>query len=443
MSTSNTEGATSNKRTRDQAASDKANAGSAGAAAAAATTDAKLGARLAPIKLPLESQPEELQGTIISLIKEMLVVRDALTQRNTSYARFDQPSKDSTTGEVVKDKEGNPLPFIPGSLREKCPLKASSAANNDNAMAKLLEEAKQEHADYLLKMTATAKKIAAREISIREEVLRSNVYKLLDKMALAHTIRAELSTGRPEGCNLERKSHSHLITSSVLRLSTDSFAKKLGMDAGANLADEYQQKHNCPPSALANEADDSFMTPIITKLAVDLPAFTTTLWDLDDKKDIDRKINAEIKKELQKAATLEATEDVEMEMDAIDLSNAPAEKLISFIDKQVQKGLDKKTVQFKRALRKNSSGEAENQTSKPTANGTKSNKNSAAQKKKKQKQGTSNQKDQSNAASSKKRKDKADTSNRNQKKKSAQQSAKAGKADGSKGGGKKRGAARR
>ena len=147
---------------------------------------------------------------------------------------------------------------------------------------------------------------------------------------------------------------------------------------------------------------------------------------------------------MQKAATLEATEDVEKELDAIDLTNAPTEKLISLIDKQVQKKLDKKTVQFKRAQRKNSSGGAEIQTPKPTASGTKSNKNSAVQKKKKKKQGASKQQDQSNAASSnKKRKDKADTNNRNQKKKSAAAGGNAGKADGSKGGGKKRSAGRR
>jgi len=144
MSTSSTEGATSNKRTRKGTkASDTANAGFAGAAGAIAINDARLGPRLGPIKPSLESQPVELQGTIISLTKEMLDLRDVIKQRKTSFARFEKPSKDPITGESVKDKEGNPLPFIPGSLQEKCPLKASTAANNDTIMAELMEEAKK------------------------------------------------------------------------------------------------------------------------------------------------------------------------------------------------------------------------------------------------------------------------------------------------------------
>eukprot|EP00956_Cyclotella_meneghiniana_P021089 scaffold37974_cov30-Cyclotella_meneghiniana.AAC.1 len=361
MLTSRSEGATSNKRTRNSST----NAGSARVANAAATIDARLGPRLAPIKPSLVSQPTELQGTIISLTKEMLELRDAIKQRKTSYARYDQPSKDPTTGNVVKDKEGNPLPFVPGALREKCPLKASPAANNDTIMAEHMEKAKKEHAEYIVKMIAVAKS-AAREINIREESLRSTLYKLINKIALASVIRAELTVGLPDNCELGRPEFVGFIAIAIIEGSTAAFATKLGMDTVQALADDCQ-KRNTYPTAMPREEDMSFVTPIVTKLLADIPAFTNTLWDHDDERDMNRKVNAEIKKELEKAAIVESTEDVEEELEGIDLADAPKERLTDFIDKRVRKETEKKTVQFKKAMRKNSLGEAKNQTSMPTA----------------------------------------------------------------------------
>lgn len=439
MSPSRSEGATSNKRTRgNNTASDTANTGSAGVANAADTIIARLGPRLAPITPSLVSQPTELQGTIISLTKEMLDLRDAIKQRKASYARYDQPSKDPTTGNVVKDKAGNPLPFIPGPLREKCPLKASPASNNDTTMAELVEKAKTEHAEYIVKMTAVAKDIAAREIAIREELLRSALFKLINKMALASIIRLELSAGLPTNCTIGRPEFVGVIALAICEGSTAAFAQSLGMEGSRALADECQQRNNYP-TAMPRDEDMTFVAPIVAKLLADVPAFTVTLWNSDDEKDINRKINAEIKKELEKSATVEATEDVEDELEAIDLTDMPKEKLKDLIDKRVQQGLDRKTVQFKRAMRKNSLGEAKNQDSKPTASGTTSKKNSAKQRSKaKSKQGTPKSTDQPTAEPQKKSKGKANSKNRNPK-----NSEKAEKAGGSNGGGKRRGAGRR
>eukprot|EP00956_Cyclotella_meneghiniana_P035785 scaffold118237_cov47-Cyclotella_meneghiniana.AAC.1 len=438
MSTSRSEGATSNKRTRNSTtASDSNNAGSAGVANAAATIDARLGTRLLPIKPSLVSQPTELQGTIISLCKEMLETRDAIKQRKTSYARYDQPSKDPTTGNVVKDKEGNPLPFVPGALREKCPLKASTVANNDATMTELMENARKEHAAYIVKMTAVAKSIAAREIAIREEILRSTLYKLINKIALASVIREEMSVGLPANCEIGRQEFVGLIALAVVGGSPATFAAKSGMDTAVALADDCQKSNNYP-TAMPRDEDMEFLTPIVTKLLTDVPNFTTALWNLDDERDVNRKINAEIKKELEKAAIVESTEDVEDELDAIDLTDAPKDKLRDFIDKRVKEGLDKKTVQFKKAMRKNSSGEAKTQTSRPTASGTKSKNNSAKQQ---SKQGTNpKSKDQTPTAEPRSKKQRSNANAKNHNQRNVQNAEKAG---GSNGGGKKRGAGRR
>ena len=435
MSTSRTEDATRAKRTRDDS-TESANAASGGAAAAPSSIDARLGPRLGLMKPALESQPVELQGTIISLAKEMLELRDALAQRKSSHARFDKPSKDPTTGEEVKDKAGNPLPFIPGSLRSKCPIKASSATNNDAEMAELKEEAEKMHAEYTTKMTEIAKRVSAREIVVREKATRTILYKLLDKMSLAHVISAEFTTGRLNGMQLARPDLCNITVRNILKGVNEQFAKRLGMDSGDKLAEEYETTRTVNHE-LAKDEDDAFIAPIVTKLLVDLPAFTTLLWDQQDQNNRKKLMEAEIKKELEKQATLEATEDVEMEMDAIDLTDPTGEALLSLIDKRVKIGVDKKTVQDKRAMRKKSSGEVKTATSKPTANGLKKKKDSAKRRKHQQeKQGTSKSTDPSKDKQSKQSK----SSRRKQQKKSRGNQ---DGADASKGGDKRKSAGRR
>eukprot|EP00956_Cyclotella_meneghiniana_P001312 scaffold1404_cov37-Cyclotella_meneghiniana.AAC.16 len=84
---STTEDATSNKRRRS------------GTTAAAISNSSTLGPRLEPSKVMLESQPEELKGTIISSSREMLDLRATIKQREESYARFTKPSLHPTTGD--------------------------------------------------------------------------------------------------------------------------------------------------------------------------------------------------------------------------------------------------------------------------------------------------------------------------------------------------------
>ena len=75
-----------------------------------------LSSRLEPIKGLLVSQPDELKGYIISKLTEMLDLRVTIKQREKSYARFDKPLTDATTGAVRHNEAVDPLPFIPNSL---------------------------------------------------------------------------------------------------------------------------------------------------------------------------------------------------------------------------------------------------------------------------------------------------------------------------------------
>jgi hypothetical protein len=110
----------SNKRHRtgDNEANDRraAHGGSAAATDIATDPHALLGTRLEPIMEVLASQPEELQTHIISSSNEVLDLHATIKQRMSTNTRFDKPMKD-TSGEVLKNAEGDPLKFVPNSLR--------------------------------------------------------------------------------------------------------------------------------------------------------------------------------------------------------------------------------------------------------------------------------------------------------------------------------------
>eukprot|EP00956_Cyclotella_meneghiniana_P026214 scaffold56165_cov33-Cyclotella_meneghiniana.AAC.2 len=72
----------------------------------------------------------------------MLDLRATIKQREESYARFTKPSLHPSTGETINDEAGNPLPFIPNSLRikrENCPVKPTSAMASEQSMRNQME----------------------------------------------------------------------------------------------------------------------------------------------------------------------------------------------------------------------------------------------------------------------------------------------------------------
>ena len=83
---------------------------------AATTLLSNLSSRLETIKDLLVLQPDELKGYLISKSTEMLNLRVTIKQREKSYARFEKPMTDATTGAVRNNEAGEPLPFIPSSL---------------------------------------------------------------------------------------------------------------------------------------------------------------------------------------------------------------------------------------------------------------------------------------------------------------------------------------
>lgn len=448
MSSTTTEGVTSNKRSRDGSTRNDTAAAASGGPTASSTLEARLGSRLLPLLPLLASQPEELNGIIISLSREMLDLRSTIKQREESYARFGQSAKDPTTGAVLKDKQGNPIPFTPASLKKECPIEASKAMNNESAMATLIEESKTIHADYVKTMTEQAKKVAELEIKLRYNHLRTKLYKLLDQCARARLVIAEIAEEKPAGkLQHDREDHIHLVVYVILKNASQAVADLLKMENSTKLAAEYEKARDFDWTGLdslaTDDGDNVRIKPVITLMDTWLPVLTTAVWTQEDTKDRNRMIEAALRKEFKCQAQKEATEKVQ---DALDDEDAklPSEKLSDLIDKGVKKELAKQVVVIKRQLRKNSSGEVEIQISKPGKNGQSSKRKSkasaAASKKKKDQQQSNPRKDKKAEQKQKGKQSNAKSPNKssNRPPKSNQ-----GSVGGSNGGGKRSGAGKR
>ena len=169
-----------------------------------------------------------------------------------------------------------------------------------------------------------------------------------------------------------------------------------------------------------------------------LPILSVDLWEADDAKDNERKINAALRAALKPKEMVQSNDDVEREMDKVD-EGANSVKLMDMIRNEATKIV-------KSQMRKNYSGDAKSQVSRPTKNGRGSNVNSNAGKQgkgKTQKQTEANSNANKDKQGKPTKKGKGGTANDP---KSAQQSTKKGRQGsqgGSSNGGKRKGAGRR
>ena len=349
------------------------------------------GTRLEPVATILALQPEELKGTLISKLNEMLDLRATIKQRvSTHKSRYDKPSRRLATGAQSADVPDNP-PFIPGFLRTKNPLSASDQTNDHPQMKELLAESYIEYTEWLHKAAKWAEKISTLEISLRQDELRVKLYAILDKMSLAHTIEEKYDNdGFDEGMKL---SQDEIVVKaahdSLLELSKDD-AAVFGVEDGIAMAKEYAAKRSYDDAATALKmdsvcgTDEDFIIEVRTKLVEYLPKLTVNLWKTEDAKEKKRRARAELKEALEKQETLSATQAVEEAMETEDANQVP-QGLQDAINKATAKAVGKEVQRVKKSLKKNSSGGDKTKPPKPTKNGHESKKDSATSSKKSKK----------------------------------------------------------
>ena len=89
-----------------------------------------------------------------------------------SCANFTKPVRDPNTGDILKDKDGAHIKFVPQSLRATCPIKSSNKFKDDTKMQNLFLEGQRNHDEWKQKLGATTKKIAKLEVSLRKRELK-------------------------------------------------------------------------------------------------------------------------------------------------------------------------------------------------------------------------------------------------------------------------------
>ena len=124
-------------------------------------------------------------------------------------------------------------------------------------------------------------------------------------------------------------------------------------------------------SGRMNDKDRAFHDTLLDKTQSIVDAVTYKIWDDIEAKELEDKINADIKVELEPPAITKATAAVSFMMEGIDLANPPAE-LEDFLKvrfDQHTKPLRDELSKLKRDKRLNSSGAAKNQASTPIKSG--------------------------------------------------------------------------
>lgn len=391
--TSNDEAAT--RKSKRARADDGSNSG--GSAATPTTTTEQstlaetLGTRLQPMTSLLASQPEELKGYLISSAKDMLAKATTIRQRKQSVKRFTDPWVDPKTNKPHMDETTNqPKSFIPNSLRSKCPVKASPDYKDDTDIMNEVAAAKLEHEKYQKKMTEHAHNLAKLEIKLREQKLQKDFFDHSRKFALCMVINHQIKNGLPAGVKLSREELASKAVYNALKNRIDMINALFEENADALQASfaTYTGYDDAAIEEKMDQADKKFLTDhITTNLIAWLPLTSTTLWNLDEKKEMDRKVNSELRKALKPAAIAQATEDVAMAIG--DADGANNETMMEVLKKEARAEAKKEMQRSLQKQRKKSSGGDETLEPTPTKpgrnGGGNSNNNSSKKKSKKKK----------------------------------------------------------
>ena len=229
------------------------------------------------------------------------------------------------------------------------------------------------------------------EITIRREQFRKKFYEFVHIFALSHvSITKTRAGGFDPGMKLDIHELANKIAFETIRNFSDSNAVYLGAENGSKMSDEFVTIFSYNDQTTVDKMEDedtTFITLLYNQCAAYIPIMTVQLWTANRKTDLEKEVNAELKKLLKPRAMVAANSDVALAMDTED-SNNPPRQIQDCINKAVARGVSIEVQKVKRSLRKKYSADEETQASTPTKNGRESSKGSGnAQKKSKKKSG--------------------------------------------------------
>ena len=142
-----------------------------------------VGKQLEPVIKILASQPINLQTHIINKSTLMLEHLANIRQRRESHRRFTKLVIDPTTKEARKDKNGQPIKFVPNSARTKNPIHSSVKYKDDNHMFESDKANELFNQRQIVEVTVQAEARSRLEIAVREEDFKRDFFSLVHNVA--------------------------------------------------------------------------------------------------------------------------------------------------------------------------------------------------------------------------------------------------------------------
>ena len=346
----------------------------------------KLTGKYTFIKSLVESQRVILGKTMAVHSMAMLKHHREIREKLEALARFeganyaDKHDIDPTTG------TGRIKSFVPTSLRAKMPLNHSKIVKEDSrcassysAITTKMEAAQSVHDEYLQKLSVLSREIANVELAARKELLFCEYCDTVINIAEG-LIKVGKKEIKAPATQIPEKNVAFASASIAFREFPLSHWEKLKFlnDTSAESKGAFYSSferhikldHKKDVDDLMNieagedHPDLRLIDWVSKKLLEFIPILSTDFWEHDTNIDEDRELDAELEELFSKKDTDKANQELEdgMEVDGDAVLEAA-------ITKTVNKAMDKQTANRRKESRKNSSGDAKSQASRPVKNG--------------------------------------------------------------------------
>ncbi len=304
----------------------------------------------------------------------MLDVLVTIRQRTETSKPFDSPMLNPVSGETIVDAAGEPIPYIPKSVKSDCPIKISNAYNDDDDLKALRSEAMLDWEKAQAIQAGHAKKVAKLEVKKRKETLCTKFFKLTTTIAVGMVVtKRERNGGLATDQKLSLNELAALSVYDALKDSTRNLITALAQESNETLLNFYKTSQSYDDGAIQekmSEADSEFLKDISNQLHGWMPELSFKIWNLDLERARERNVAAELRKALAPKATAAATQDVEQAIVA--MGAAVKEGIRNVARKETERVATKVVRELNRSMRKNSSGGGKIQTPRPTNNGQRS-----------------------------------------------------------------------
>jgi len=327
-----------------------------------------------------------MQKAIIDAARSMLKSDRDIRNRLETLAKFDTPYTDNND----YDTNGRPRVkgFIPASLRFKLEINCSQLVQNDSRCAverAAIETARSTamsiHAECLQRIAAQMKIIAESELSARRKLFGVQNFQSIMTLASGYTILGVNHPNRPPIATSQQRiailgcirCFQKLKPSSLYSDARLFDNSRLNADFDGKFIEEFLAWTEVRPRDIfditktSHPTDDSIANYVRKQLVAVWPEVTTKLWNHDANRNSSKKVDSELADLFESKAIVNANTQLAIAMD----STADDNTIAPLIMKEVERQLQSRAQKSKKSMRKKSSGDAKNQTSKPNRSGAK------------------------------------------------------------------------